>query len=70
MGSPAVVPAAMLQAADQLHGDRGFGVNLNALAPDSVWRLHAPELQLDIDSPYNEQAAIARGLLDVSNMLD
>lgn len=66
LGAPAVVPAALLQEATQLQGDRGFGVRLNALAPDTVWRLCAPELQLDIDSPENEQAAIARGLLDAS----
>lgn len=69
LGSPVVVPVTLLQAADLLHGDRGFGAYLNALAPDSVWRLNAPELQLDIDSPENEQAAIARGLLDPSNVL-
>jgi len=66
LGSPAVVPVTLLHAADQLHGDRGFGAYLNALAPDSVWCLHAPELQLDIDSPENEQAAIARGLVDLA----
>jgi molybdenum cofactor cytidylyltransferase len=68
LGSPAVLAAALPCAADRLQGDRGFGAYLNALAPDTVWHLHAPELQLDIDSPENEQAAIARGLLDASNV--
>jgi molybdenum cofactor cytidylyltransferase len=66
LGSPAVLSAPLLRAAAHLQGDRGFGAYLNALAPDAVWRLHAPELQLDIDNPENEQAAIARGLLDPS----
>ena len=66
LGSPAVVPATLLETADQLQGDRGFGTYLNALGPGTVWCLHAPELQLDIDTPENEQAAIARGLLDAS----
>jgi molybdenum cofactor cytidylyltransferase len=65
LGSPAVVPATLLQTADQLQGDRGFGTYLNALGPGTVWCLNAPELQLDIDYSENEQAAIARGLLDI-----
>jgi molybdenum cofactor cytidylyltransferase len=66
LGSPAVVSAALLQATRQLQGERGLGAHLSALAPASIWRLQAPELQLDIDVPENEQAAIARGLLDVA----
>jgi molybdenum cofactor cytidylyltransferase len=66
LGTPVVVPATLLRTAEQLHGDRGFGAYLNALAPDAVWRLHAPELHLDIDNPENQQAAIARGLLDIN----
>ena len=64
LGIPAVIPAAVLQQAHALEGDRGFGGYLNALPIGAVWRLAAPELQLDIDTPENEQAAIARGLLD------
>lgn len=64
LGIPAVVPAAVLQQAHALEGDRGFGAYLNALPADAAWRLVAPELQLDIDTPENEQTAIARGLLD------
>ncbi len=65
-GAPAVLPPSLLQTAAALHGDRGFGQALSALAPGSVFQLHAPELQLDIDTPENEQAAIARGLLDAT----
>lgn len=67
LGSPAAVPATLLQTAELLQGDGGFGTYLNALGPGMVWGLQAPELQLDIDSPENEQAAIARGLLDPSS---
>ena len=66
LGIPAVVPAHVLQQAHALSGDRGFSDTLNALARNAVWRLAAPELQLDIDTPESEQAAIARGLLDPS----
>lgn len=69
LGSPAAVPATLLQTADLLQGDRGFGTYFNALGPGTVWGLHAPELQLDIDCPESEQAAIARGLLDASGAM-
>lgn len=65
LGVPAVVPAALLQQAKALAGDRGLSAHLSALPADAVERLMAPELQLDIDTPEDEQAAIARGLLDV-----
>ncbi|MFC5579184.1 NTP transferase domain-containing protein [Lysobacter niabensis] len=66
LGIPAVIPAAVLQQVHTLAGDRGFGDYLNTLPPGTVWGLAAPELQFDIDTPENEQAAIARGLLDPS----
>lgn len=65
LGIPAVVTAAVLQQAHALAGDRGFGAHLGAFPAATVERLTAPELQLDIDTPEDEQAAIARGLLDV-----
>jgi molybdenum cofactor cytidylyltransferase len=65
LGIPAVVSASVFQQAHVLTGDRGFGAHLSALPAAAVARLIAPELQLDIDTPENEQAAIARGLLDV-----
>lgn len=67
LGSPAVITTAMLQEADRLHGDRGFGSRLAGLPTDSVWRLDAPELQLDIDDAEDQRRAIARGLLDGPN---
>jgi molybdenum cofactor cytidylyltransferase len=66
LGIPVVVPATVLQQAHGLAGDRGFGDYLSALPAGALWRLAAAELQLDIDTPENEQAAIARGLLDAS----
>jgi molybdenum cofactor cytidylyltransferase len=64
LGIPAVVSAAHLQHVHALAGDRGFGAMLSALSCDTVWVLDAPELVFDIDTPENEQAAVARGLLD------
>ena len=56
LGIPAVISPAVLQQAHALSGERGFGGHLSV----------APELQFDVDTPKNEQAAVARGLLDVS----
>lgn len=67
LGSPAVITAALLQDADQLHGDRGFGSRLALLPAASIWRLDAPALQLDIDNAEDQRAAIARGWLDGAN---
>lgn len=69
LGMPALINAALWQHVHELEGEQGFGRRLNALPADAVWRLHAPELQLDIDTPENEQAAIARGLLDASGAM-
>lgn len=68
-GMPAVISTALWRRANELEGEQGFGRWLNALPADAVWCLHAPELQLDIDTPENEQAAIARGLLDTSSSM-
>lgn len=64
LGSPAVITAAMLQEANRLNGDRGFGSRLAGLSDNSVWHFAAPELQLDIDDAEDQRAAIALGLLD------
>ncbi|HEV8695762.1 MAG TPA: nucleotidyltransferase family protein [Lysobacter sp.] len=64
LGTPAVITSDLLRVAQQLGGEQGFGNHLSGLQPDAVWRLSAPELQLDIDSAQDEQAAISRGLLD------
>lgn len=67
VGIPAVVSPAMLAHALTQHGDRGFGRLLNALPGESIGRLVAPELALDIDTPDDVRRAIAAGLLDVTN---
>lgn len=64
LGPPAVISPALLQRAHALSADRGFGAHLNALPPDAVWTLHAPELQLDIDTREDCHLAVGRGLLD------
>ena len=70
LGLPAVVTPAVLHSARPLEGDQGFGRCLSALPGDTVWRLAASELEFDIDTPENEQAAIARGLLDAPSAGD
>ncbi|UNK48615.1 nucleotidyltransferase family protein [Lysobacter sp. S4-A87] len=62
-GIPAVVSMALMDASAQLQGDRGLGAQLTAMA-DAVWRMDAPELQLDIDREDDVTAALGLGLLD------
>jgi molybdenum cofactor cytidylyltransferase len=64
LGGPAVITRTMLQDSGSLCGDQGFGGRLSSLSPDSVWRLDAPELQLDIDNVADQRAAISGGWLD------
>ena len=66
LGLPAVITATLLQSAHELEGEQGFGRRLSALPMQAVWRLQEDALHFDIDTPENEQAAIARGLLDAS----
>jgi molybdenum cofactor cytidylyltransferase len=63
LGIPAVVPGGWFEA---LHacGDHGFRDRLRSLPPDSAFRLQAPELARDIDTPEDLREAIAAGLLD------
>ncbi|QQQ02067.1 nucleotidyltransferase family protein [Lysobacter enzymogenes] len=64
LGVPALISAQLWREATGVRGDRGFGAAL-AQAPDgAVWRLRAPELELDLDTPDDVDAAIARGWLD------
>ncbi|SDW11557.1 nucleotidyltransferase family protein [Lysobacter enzymogenes] len=64
LGVPVLIAPALWRDATDLRGDRGFGAAL-AQAPDgAVWRLRAPELELDLDTPGDVDAAIARGWLD------
>ncbi|WP_408952376.1 NTP transferase domain-containing protein [Lysobacter sp. Hz 25] len=64
LGIPAVIAAAVWREAEQLHGDRGFGAVLKRLPVETVWRLRAPELEHDLDTPADLIAATARGWID------
>lgn len=63
LGVPAVVPGAWFRELDA-HGDHGFRDRLRSLPADAVFRLHAPELARDIDTPADLHAAMVAGLLD------
>lgn len=83
VGIPAVVPAGWLRRtvqaarvdgaagavgdADRGDADRGFGRQLRALPPATLWTLDAPGLDCDIDTPDDLRAAIARGWLDAAS---
>jgi molybdenum cofactor cytidylyltransferase len=67
-GIPAVVSPTMLTHSLALRGDRGLGQLLNALPGESVGRLVAPELALDIDTADDLQRAIDAGLVDGPRM--
>lgn len=64
LGMPAVLSPALWREAAHLHGDRGFGGALRRLPAGSVWRLQAPELQHDLDTPDDLALATARGWID------
>ncbi len=68
LGSPALIAAALWPQAAQFQGDRGFGAMLSAHSAGAVWRLHAPELALDLDTPADVAEAIARGWVDAEPM--
>lgn len=63
-GAPAVLSNHLFSQANALAGDRGFGALLAALPADDLFRLQAPSLVQDIDTPDNVQQALADGLLD------
>ena len=63
LGIPAVVPREWFEELDG-RGDPGFRDRLRGLATDAVFRLSAPELARDIDTPADQRDAIALGLLD------
>jgi molybdenum cofactor cytidylyltransferase len=65
LGIPAVVPGAWFKEFDA-HGDHGFRDRLRRLPTDAVFRLDAPELARDVDTPDDLRDAIAVGLLDAS----
>lgn len=63
LGVPAVVPRAWF---DLMHaaGDRGFGLRLGRQRGAGVFQLQAPELGMDIDSPWDLAKARESGWLD------
>lgn len=63
-GIPAVVPASLLREATGLRGDQGLRGVLRALPAADVGQLEAAELQFDVDTPEQLQAAIAAGWVD------
>lgn len=63
-GAPAVLSPALFAQADGLDGDRGFGALLAALPEGALFRLQAPLLTHDVDTPEALRAAQADGLLD------
>lgn len=64
LGIPALLPPALWRQSTGLHGDRGFGATLAAQVPGAVWRLQAPELEWDLDTPADLAVAIERGWID------
>lgn len=62
-GIPAVVPGEWFAELDA-QGDRGFRDRLRSLPADAVFRLQAPELAKDIDTPAELRDAVRAGLLD------
>lgn len=63
-GVPAVVASSLLAEAAGLQADHGLGGRLRQLSDDAVWTLHAPDLEFDLDTEADVEAAIARGWLD------
>ncbi|ATE73681.1 nucleotidyltransferase family protein [Lysobacter capsici] len=64
LGIPALIPPALWRQSTGLHGDRGFGAALARQLPGAVWRLQAPELEWDLDTPADVAVAIERGWID------
>lgn len=63
IGIPAVVTVARLLQA-QPQGDAGLREVLNALPPDQIGQLRAPELVFDLDTPLDLAEAARRGWID------
>ena len=63
-GIPAVLSPALFAQVEALRGDRGFGGLLAALPQAALFRLEAPALQRDLDTPEAVRQAQADGLLD------
>ena len=63
-GAPAVLSDTLFAQVDALEGDRGFGALLAALPEEDLFRLQAPSLAQDIDTPDDLRHAQAAGVLD------
>jgi molybdenum cofactor cytidylyltransferase len=61
---PAVVPGGVLRYIERLRGDHALATRLNSLPAPDVARLHAPEMEFDIDDAFDLRQAINRGLID------
>lgn len=66
-GIPVVVPVRWLRDIERDDGDHGLGPRLRTVPHDRLFRLDAPELQFDIDTEVDVDAAIKRGWLDPEN---
>ncbi|MGH8079110.1 MAG: nucleotidyltransferase family protein [Lysobacter sp.] len=64
LGVPALIAPSLWRQATGLHGDRGFSAALARQPEGTVWRLRAPELEHDLDTPADVDLAIASGWLD------
>ncbi|WP_254458398.1 nucleotidyltransferase family protein [Xanthomonas sacchari] len=64
-GMPAVVAQQRWRALP-LAGDEGLRALFATLAPDSLGCIAAPALALDLDTPQDVEAAVAKGWLDPS----
>lgn len=64
LGIPALLASSLWRQSTGLHGDRGFGATLAQQMPGAVWRLQAPELEWDLDTPADVAVAIERGWID------
>jgi molybdenum cofactor cytidylyltransferase len=62
--SPAVIPGGVLRYVERIRGDHGLAARLNALAAADVARVHAPDLEFDIDDAHDLREAINRGWID------
>ena len=63
LGVPAVVPRDWFESMPAA-GDRGFGARLGQQPAAGIYRLEAPDLETDIDSPGDLAKARVRGWLD------
>ena len=64
LGIPVVVTTAVLAEARELIGDRGLRAVLQRMPRESIHVLDASELQFDVDTEVDVEAAIERGWLD------